>query len=71
MLDLAALLSYDPNNSNHDINNFITLIDNGIDTTVNIDSDSNAGGTDVSIHLAGVTGTDLNTMINDGNMVLF
>jgi hypothetical protein len=71
VLDLAALLSYDPNNSNHDINDFITLTDNGINTFVNIDADGNASGIDVSIKLLGVTGVDLNTMMNDGNIVLF
>jgi len=49
---------------------FITFTDNGTTTMVNIDANSN-GSRDIRIELGGVTGTDLNTMINDGNIVLF
>ena len=68
VLDLANLLSY---NSGDIITDFISFIDNGVSTTLNIDADGNGSGTDVSINLDVVTGTDLNTMINDGNIVLF
>jgi len=69
VLDLSDLLSYDPTNLSHDINDFITFTDNGTTTMVNIDANSN-GSRDIRIELGGVTGTDLNTIINDGNIVL-
>jgi Ca2+-binding RTX toxin-like protein len=69
VIDLARLLNY---NQGDDINDFITLIDNGIagTTTLNINADGIGTDTDVTIHLT-VTGVSLTEMINDGNIVLF
>ena len=75
VLDLAALLTYDPNNPNHDINDFISFIVGSISgdtiTKLNIDANGDGSGTDVSILLRDVTGTSLSDLINDGNIVLF
>ncbi len=72
MLDLAVLLSYDPNNPNHDILNFISIIDDGTNTKLSIDANGNGNGfTDVSIMLLQVTGVSLSDMEHDGNIVLF
>lgn len=66
------LIGYNPS-STLSITNFISFTDNGTDTTLDIDADGGATGAfsaDVTINLAGITGTDLNTMIADDNIVL-
>ena len=74
VLDLSDALNY---NQGDDITDFITFTDGGIGytygtITLKIDVDGNASvGTDILIKLIGTTGVDLNTMINDGNIVLF
>jgi len=70
VLDLAALLSYDP--TVDDFNDFITLVfRTSSSVQLNIDADGNNSGTDVIIELLQVTGVSLSDMINDGNIVLF
>ncbi len=73
VLDLAGLLTYDPNNLNHDILDFITFVDHGsAGSVLHINANGIIGtGIDVNITLSGVTGVSLSDMINDGNIVLF
>ena len=74
ILDLKDLLQgYDSSASASTLSNFITLTDNGSNTVVNVDAAGDGSGTfnaDVSITLDGITGVSLQTMIDDGNLVL-
>ena len=65
-LDLSALI--DPQGD--PIADFLSLSDDGTDTTVSVDADGNGGGgaVDVAV-LEGVSGSDLTTLVNNGNII--
>ncbi|MEP1443156.1 MAG: type I secretion C-terminal target domain-containing protein [Hyphomicrobiales bacterium] len=66
-LDLSALI--DPQGD--PIEDFLSLTDNGTDTTVSIDADGTGGGAAVDlVVLEGVSGSDLTTLVNNGNIVV-
>ncbi|MEP6444598.1 MAG: type I secretion C-terminal target domain-containing protein [Hyphomicrobiales bacterium] len=66
-LDLSALIDTE----NDPIEDFLSLSDDGTDTTVSIDADGNGGGGAVElVILEGVTGSDLAGLANGGNLVV-
>ena len=68
VLDFVNLLSF---RSGNVLSNFIEIIDDNVNTILNIDRNGNGSGyDDTSITLEGVTGVDLLTMIYDGNLLL-
>jgi hypothetical protein len=71
ILDLKDLLSgYTPSST---LSEFITSSESGGNTVINIDANGAAGdafAADVNITLTGITGIGLQTMIDDGNLVL-
>jgi hypothetical protein len=66
ILDFSQLLL---NESLDDITNYITLLDDGVNTTLQLDIEGDASGTDLVVQLNGVTGTSLDTLISNGNIV--
>ena len=67
VLNLADLLT---GYSSANLADFITLNDNGTDTSIAIDRNGDSSGTDLTITLNNVTGVDLATMISDDNLIL-
>ncbi|EGG95287.1 hypothetical protein IMCC1989_1065 [gamma proteobacterium IMCC1989] len=51
------------------IANYLSLSDNGTDTTLSIDVAGDGSGVDLTILLSDVTGVTLSTLINNGNVV--
>jgi hypothetical protein len=65
-LNLAGLLS---NETSANIGSYLSLTESGGNTSLAIDVDGDGSGTDFTIQLDGVTGTDLSTLIDNGNLV--
>jgi hypothetical protein len=51
------------------IGDYITLSETGGNTLLSIDVNGDASGIDFNVQLNGVTGTDINALINNGNIV--
>ena len=72
-IDLSDLLQY---SNGQDISKFVAVSDNGADTTINVDAhgrgNTSAATRDISITLSGVTvtGSTLESLINDGVLVV-
>jgi hypothetical protein len=66
ILNLAGLLT---NETSANIGNYISLSESGGNTSLAIDVDGDGSGTDFTVQLDGVTGTDLSTLIDNGNLV--
>lgn len=70
ILNLTDLLSgYDP--LTDAVNDFVRLVTNGADQDIYVNADGDSGGTFTRLAaIIGGTGTDLNTLLADGNLVL-
>ena len=70
-IDLSDLLQY---SNGQDISKFVAVSDDGADTTINVDAhgrgNTSAATRDISITLSGVTGSTLESLINDGVLVV-
>ncbi|BAS68020.1 Ig-like domain-containing protein [Bathymodiolus septemdierum thioautotrophic gill symbiont] len=66
-LNLADLLT---GYSSANLADFLSLSDDGTNSSIAIDSNGDSSGTDLTITLTGVTGVSLATMISDANLIL-
>ena len=70
-IDLSDLLQY---SNGQDISKFVAVSDDGTNTTINVDAhgrgNTSAATRDISITLSGVTGSTLESLINDGVLVV-
>ena len=74
-IDLSDLLQY---SNGQDISKFVAVSDDGTKTTINVDAHgrgntsalAGTGERDISITLSGVTGSTLESLINDGVLVV-
>jgi Ca2+-binding RTX toxin-like protein len=68
VLDLVDLVSFDPLSDT--ATDFVRLTAAGGDTRVAVDADGGGNGFRSFVTLAGVTATDVDVLVTDGNLVL-